>query len=102
MRSTKSRNIHQEHRRQGGRKLCGGKVIKDETRIDLLGNQLVLIAPNDSKLDNVIIGPDFNLARLVGDGRIATADVRAVPVGKYAMAALEKLGCGTLPHRNLQ
>jgi len=52
-------------------------VIRDETRIDLLGNQLVLIAPNDSKLDNVIIGPDFNLARLVGDGRIATADVRA-------------------------
>ena len=68
------------------------KVIKDETRIDLLGNQLVLIAPNDSKLDNVIIGPDFNLARLVGYGRIATADVRAVPVGKYAKAALEKLG----------
>ena len=50
---------------------CGSdkKVIKDETRIDLLGNQFVLIAPNDSKLDNVIIGPDFNLARLVGDGR---------------------------------
>src|SRR5215831_19212658 len=68
------------------------KVIKDETRIDLLGNQLVLIAPKDSKLDNVIIGPDFNLAQLVGDGRIATADVRAVPVGKYAKAALEKLG----------
>src|SRR5215468_522103 len=60
------------------------KVIKDETRINLLGNQLVLIAPKDSKLDNVIIGPDFNLARLVGDGRIATADVRAVPVGKCA------------------
>src|SRR6516164_616851 len=68
------------------------KVIKDETRINLLGNQLVLIAPKDSKLDNVIIGPDFNLAQLVGDGRIVTADVRAVPVGKYAKAALEKLG----------
>src|SRR5215469_15089877 len=68
------------------------KVIKDETRINLLGNQLVLIAPTDSKLDNVTIGPDFNLARLVGDGRIATADVRTVPVGKYAKAALERLG----------
>src|SRR5262245_34880512 len=68
------------------------KVIKEETRINLLGNQLVLIAPKESKLDNVIIGPDFNLAQLVGDGRIATADVRAVPVGKYAKAALEKLG----------
>jgi len=68
------------------------KVIKDDTRVNLLGNRLVLIAPTDSKLDNVTIGPDFNLAQLVGDGRIATADVRAVPVGKYAKAALEKLG----------
>ena len=68
------------------------KVIKDGTRINLLGNQLVLIAPSDSKLSNVVIGPGFDLAQLAGDGRIATADVRAVPVGKYAKAALEKLG----------
>jgi molybdate transport system substrate-binding protein len=68
------------------------KVIKDDTRINLLGNRLVLIAPKDSKLDNVTIGPGFNLAQLAGDGRIVTADVRAVPVGKYAKAALEKLG----------
>src|SRR5262249_21181674 len=68
------------------------KVVKDETRINLLSNQLVLIAPKDSKLGNVMIGPGFNLAQLVGDGRIATADVRVVPVGKYAKAALEKLG----------
>jgi molybdenum ABC transporter molybdate-binding protein len=34
----------------------------------------------------------FDLARLAGDGRIATGNVRAVPVGKYAKAALEKLG----------
>src|SRR5262249_11448912 len=27
------------------------KLIKDDTRVNLLGNQLVLIAPNDSKLD---------------------------------------------------
>jgi len=46
----------------------------------------------ESKLDNVTIGPGFNLAQLAGDGRIATGDVRAVPVGKYAKAALEKLG----------
>src|SRR5262249_4434096 len=68
------------------------KVIKDDTRINLLGNQLVLIAPKDSKLDNVTIGSGFNLAQRAGDGRIVTADVRAVPVGKYAKAALEKLG----------
>ncbi len=67
-------------------------VIKDTTRINLLGNRLVLIAPKESKLANVAIGPGFDLAALAGDGRIATADVRAVPVGRYARAALEKLG----------
>ena len=68
------------------------KVINDKTRINLLGNRLVLIAPKDSKLGNVTIGSGFNLAQLAGDGRIATGDVRAVPVGIYAKAALEKLG----------
>jgi molybdate transport system substrate-binding protein len=68
------------------------KLIKDDTRIDLLGNQLVLIGPQDSKLDSVAIGPNLDLAKLAGDGSIAVADVREVPVGKYAKAALEKLG----------
>jgi molybdate transport system substrate-binding protein len=68
------------------------KVIKDDTRVNLLGNKLVLIAPKDSKLGSVTIGQGFDLAKLAGDGRIATGDVRAVPAGKYAKAALEKLG----------
>jgi molybdate transport system substrate-binding protein len=68
------------------------KAIKTDTRVNLLGNKLVLIAPKDSKLGNVTIGQGFDLARLTGDGRIATGDVRAVPVGLYAKAALEKLG----------
>ena len=41
------------------------------------------------------IGPGFDLAKLAGDGKIATGDVKAVPVGKYAKAALEKLGAWT-------
>ena len=72
--------------------LVGKKLIKDDSRVNLLGNRLVLIAPKDSKIGNVTISPGFDLARLAGDGRIATGDVRAVPVGKYAKAALEKLG----------
>src|SRR5215510_10536233 len=59
---------------------------------NLLGNQLVLIAPKDSKLDSVAIGPNLDLAKLAGDGSIAVGNVREVPVGKYAKAALEKLG----------
>lgn len=68
------------------------KLIKPETRFNLLGNRLVLIAPKESTLDNVAIGQGFDLAKLAGDGRIAVADVAAVPAGKYAKAALEKLG----------
>jgi molybdate transport system substrate-binding protein len=70
----------------------GKKNINESTRINLLGNSIVLIAPKDSKIDNVTIGPGFDLAKLAGDGKIATGDVKAVPVGKYAKAALEKLG----------
>jgi molybdate transport system substrate-binding protein len=68
------------------------KTIKDDTRVHLLGNRLVLIAPKDAKIGNVAIGSGFDLARLAGEGRIATADVNAVPAGKYAKEAAEKLG----------
>src|SRR4030081_3742492 len=68
------------------------KNINVPTRVNLLGNSIVLIAPKDSKIDNVTIGPGFDLAKLAGDGRIATGDVKAVPVGKYTKAALEKSG----------
>src|ERR1700710_771427 len=68
------------------------KNINEPTRVNLLGNSIVLIAPKDSKIGNVDIGTGFDLAKLAGDGKIATGDVKAVPVGKYAKAALEKLG----------
>ncbi|MDO8397264.1 MAG: molybdate ABC transporter substrate-binding protein [Bradyrhizobium sp.] len=71
---------------------AGKKTISEPSRVNLLGNSLVLIAPKDSKLDKVAIGPGFDLSKLAGDGRIATGDVKAVPSGKYAKAALEKLG----------
>jgi molybdate transport system substrate-binding protein len=68
------------------------KTINEATRMNLLGNKLVLIAPKDSAVGNVTIGQGFDLAKLAGDGRISTGDVQSVPVGKYAKAALEKLG----------
>src|SRR5262249_2506862 len=51
--------------------------------------------PKTSPLGDVAIGPGFDLAALAGDGHIVTGDVRAVPVGRYAKAALEKLGAWT-------
>src|SRR3984885_8468088 len=71
------------------------KTINEPTRVNLLGNSIVLIAPKDSNVNNVTIGPGFDLAKLAGDGKIATGDVTSVPVGKYAKAALEKLGSWT-------
>ena len=70
----------------------GKNNINAPTRVNLLGNAIVLIAPKDSKIDNVTIGPGLDLAKLAGDGTIVTGDVKAVPVGKYAKAALRKLG----------
>lgn len=67
-------------------------LIKPDSRYNLLGNRLVLIAPKDSKLDKVTIAKPFDLAKLAGNGRIAVADVKAVPAGRYAKAALESLG----------
>jgi len=66
--------------------------INEPTRVNLLGNSIVLIAPKNSKISEVNIAPGFDLAKLAGGGKIATGDVQSVPVGKYAKAALEKLG----------
>jgi len=70
--------------------LAQRKLIKPETRVNLLGNRLVLIAPAGQGRD-VTIAKDFPLASLLGDGRLAMADPDSVPAGKYGKAALEKL-----------
>jgi molybdate transport system substrate-binding protein len=67
------------------------KLIKPETRFNLLGNKLVLIAPADSRI-NLTIGPNFPLAQALGNDRLAMAEQSAVPAGKYGKAALEALG----------
>ena len=68
------------------------KLINANTRVNLLGNRLVLIAPKDSKITTVKLEKGFDLAKLVGNGRIATGEVKSVPVGRYAVAAMQKLG----------
>jgi molybdate transport system substrate-binding protein len=68
------------------------KTVDPASRVNLLGNKLVLIAPKDSKLGNVTIGQGFDIAKLAGTDRIAVADVNSVPAGKYATTALINLG----------
>lgn len=67
------------------------KLIKEDTRSNWLGNRIVLVAPKD-KAEAVEIKPGFDLAGLVGDGKLAMGAVNSVPAGKYGKAALEKLG----------
>lgn len=67
------------------------KLIVADSRVNLLGNRLVLIAPASSTA-SVRIVPDFSLAALLGNDRLAIADPDSVPAGKYGKAALESLG----------
>ncbi len=71
--------------------LAERKLIRPETRSDLLSNRLVLIAPKGTNLQ-VDIKPGFPLASLLGQGHLALANTDAVPAGKYSKAALEMLG----------
>lgn len=66
-------------------------LIQHASRIDLLGNRLVLISPADLNIA-LVIAPHFDLAGAVGNGRLALADPASVPAGKYAKAALLSLG----------
>ena len=66
-------------------------LIRPDSRSNLLGNRLVLIAPKDSSV-SANIQPGFDLAALLKGGRLAMGNVDAVPAGKYGKASLEKLG----------
>jgi molybdate transport system substrate-binding protein len=66
-------------------------LIQEASRHDVVGNRLVLIAPAASTLQ-LKVAPNFALAAALGQGHLATGDPAAVPVGRYAEAALTKLG----------
>ncbi len=68
------------------------RLLRAETRQNLLGNTLVLVARKNGKFGEVKIAPDFDLAGLLGKERLAVGQVDSVPAGIYARAALEKLG----------
>lgn len=65
--------------------------IRADTRVNLLGNRLVLVAPKDTAV-TATIAQGFPLAALLGDERLALANVDAVPAGTYGKAALTNLG----------
>jgi len=66
-------------------------LIQKDTRFNLLGNKIVLIAPKDSSA-SIDVKQGFDLAKALNGGKLAMGNVDAVPAGKYGKAALEKLG----------
>jgi molybdate transport system substrate-binding protein len=66
-------------------------LIAHDTRINLLGNRLVLVAAKDANA-SIVIAPHFDLAGALKGGRLAIADPDSVPAGKYGRTALVSLG----------
>ena len=72
--------------------LAQRSLIQPATRISLIGNRLVLVAPADQPGDMALTPGADLLSRLGPSGRLATADPASVPAGRYAQAALTALG----------
>lgn len=66
--------------------------IDGKSRITLLSNSLVLIAPKDSPQQPLTIDEHTDWNRLLQGGSLAVGDPQHVPVGIYAKQALQKLG----------
>ncbi|MGF1502324.1 MAG: molybdate ABC transporter substrate-binding protein [Paracoccaceae bacterium] len=71
-------------------RLAADGLIVPESRRDLVGNRLVLIA--SAPVPPVEIWPALDLPGLLGEGRLAMALTEAVPAGIYGKAALTALG----------
>lgn len=71
--------------------LAGKGLIRPNSRLSFLSNQLVLIAPAGSHA-RLKIGRGFPLARALGAGRLAMADPDSVPAGRYGKASLTSFG----------
>ncbi|MDG2527059.1 molybdate ABC transporter substrate-binding protein [Stenotrophomonas sp. HITSZ_GD] len=67
--------------------------VRAGDRHNLLGNTLVLVAPATAATARIDPAAPGAIARALGaDGRLAVGQTASVPAGKYARAALEKLG----------
>lgn len=75
-------------------------LIKPGSRKNLVGNTLVLVAATGTDL-KIELEKDSNLAASLGDEKLAVGDVKSVPAGKYAKAALENLGLWSSVEANL-
>lgn len=72
--------------------LAARALVLASTRTNLAGNALVLVAPVASPLQPAALDKSSPLADWLGSGRLALGDPAHVPAGRYAEAALRKLG----------
>jgi len=66
-------------------------AIRAESRVDLLANRLVAIAPKASPVEALALDP-ASFEQAIGAGKLVTGEIATVPVGRYAKASLTKLG----------
>ena len=66
-------------------------LIDPHTRQNIIGNDLVLIAPADSTATLKLVS-GVDLAGAVGDGKLAVCTIESCPAGVYGKQSLEKLG----------
>jgi molybdate transport system substrate-binding protein len=72
--------------------LAGKSLIEPASRVEPLGNALVMIAPADNAIQSIDITQGFDIAGLIGKGnRLAAGDPAHVPAGLYAEKALRSL-----------
>ncbi|HSG33299.1 MAG TPA: molybdate ABC transporter substrate-binding protein, partial [Sphingomonadaceae bacterium] len=67
-------------------------LLRPATRTDLLGNALVLIQPGDVRRSGEFRLDQASWEREIAGKWLALAEPEAVPAGRYARAALERLG----------
>jgi molybdate transport system substrate-binding protein len=77
--------------------LASKKLIDATSRKNLASNTLVLVEAKDAKLDSNI----ENLGQTLGSDKLALGDIKSVPAGKYAKAALDYLNLWTAVEKNV-
>ncbi len=71
--------------------LEGKRLIRAESRVDLLGNSIVVVAPASANIDLPVISAE-SLTRALRGGRLALADVNSVPGRAIRKGGARKAG----------
>ena len=71
--------------------LSDAALIDADTRVDLWGNTLVLVA-GDAAAAPVTLGKSTDLAGLLKGGKLSMALIASVPAGQYGKESLDNLG----------